>query len=79
MCFKILLNTLKNANEFVEVCGHYEEDVNYLHGRFIVDAKSIMGVLSCDISEVAVVEIITDDANTIKKFKKSIEKWIVKE
>ena len=79
MCFKILLNTLKNANEFVEVCGHYEEYVNDLHGRFIVDAKSIMGVLSCDISEVAVVEIITDDANTIKKFKKSIEKWIVKE
>ena len=79
MCFKILLNTLKNANEFVEVCGHYEEDVNYLHGRFIVDAKSIMGVLSCDISEVAVVEIITDDTNTIKKFKKSIEKWIVEE
>ena len=79
MCFKILLNTLKNANEFVETCEHYKDDINYLHGRFVIDAKSIMGVLSCDISEVAVVEIITDDANTIKKFKKSIEKWIVKE
>lgn len=79
MRFKILLGTLKNANEFVDACEHYKEDINYLHGRFIIDGKSIMGVLSCDISEAAVVEIITDDANTIKKFKKSIEKWIVKE
>lgn len=79
MCFKILLNTLKNANEFVEVCGHYEEDVNYLHRRFIIDAKSIMGVLSCDISEVAIAEIVTDDPKIIDSFENAIEKWIVEE
>lgn len=79
MRFKILLETLKDANEFVEVCEHFEEDINYLHGRFIIDGKSIMGVLFCDISDVATVEIITDDSETINKFKKSIEKWIVEE
>lgn len=79
MRFKILLNTLKDANEFVDVCESFEEDVNYLHGRFIIDGKSIMGVLSCDISEVAIAEIVTDDPKIIGNFEKAIEKWIVEE
>ena len=79
MRFKILLNTLKNANEFVETCEHYKDDINYLHGRFVIDAKSIMGVLSCDISEVALAEIVTDDPKIINSFENDIRKWTVEE
>lgn len=79
MRFKILLNTLKDANEFVDVCESFEEDVNYIRGRFVIDAASLMGILSCDLNKPAEVEILTDDPEVINNFKKSIEKWIVEE
>ena len=79
MCFKILLNTLKDANEFVDVCEQFEEDINYRYGRYIIDAKSIMGILSCDLNKPADVEILTNGPKVIDSFKKSIEKWIVEE
>ena len=79
VCFKILLNTLKDANEFVDLCEGFEEDVNYKYGRFIIDAASLMGILSCDLNKPANVEILTKDPDVIKEFEKSIEKWIVEE
>ena len=79
MCFKILLNTLKDANEFVDVCESFEEDVNYIRGRFVIDAASLMGILSCDLNKPAEVEILTDDPEVISSFKRAIERWIVEE
>lgn len=79
VCFKILLNTLKDANEFVNVCESFEEDVDYKHNRYIIDGRSIMGILSCDLREPAEVEILTDDTEVINKFEKAIEKWVVGE
>lgn len=79
VCFKILLNTLKDANEFVNVCGSFEEDVDYKYNRYIIDGKSIMGILSCDLNKTAEVEILTDDPEVISSFEKAIEKWIVEE
>lgn len=79
MRFKILLNTLKDANEFVDVCESFEEDVNYIHGRVVIDAASLMGILSCDLNKPAEVEILTDDSEVINSFEKAIEKWIVEE
>ena len=79
MRFKILLNTLKDANEFVDVCESFEEDVNYIHGRVVIDAASLMGILSCDLNKLAEVEILTDDLKIIDSFENAIEKWMVEE
>ena len=79
MRFKILLNTLKDANEFVDVCESFEEDVNYIHGRVVIDAASLMGILSCDLNKPAEVEILTDDLKIIDSFENAIERWIVEE
>ena len=79
MGFKILLETLKSANEFVDVCEQFEEEVDYKYNRYIIDGKSIMGILSCDLNKPAEVEILTDDPEVISSFEKAIEKWIVEE
>lgn len=79
VCFKILLNTLKDANEFVNVCGSFEEEVDYKYNRYIIDGKSIMGVLSCNLNKPAEVEILTDSSEISNNFEKAIEKWIVEE
>ena len=79
MGFNILLETVKSANEFVDVCEQFEEEVDYKYNRYIIDGKSIMCILSCDLNKPAEVEILTDDPEVISSFEKAIEKWIVEE
>ncbi len=55
---KICLKTVNNASLFVAKCGEYKDwDINYIHGRLVLDAKSLMGVLSVAIDAPAYVEI----------------------
>lgn len=74
--FKIKLNSVNNAALFVKKCGGFEEDIDYIHGRYVIDAKSIMGIMSTDLGESAKVEIHTDNIETIAKFKEEISLWM---
>ncbi|WP_270386986.1 HPr family phosphocarrier protein [Blautia hansenii] len=74
--FKIKLNSVNNAALFVKQCGEFEEDIDYIHGRYVIDAKSIMGIMSTDLGESAKVEIHTDNIEIITKFKEEISLWM---
>ena len=66
---KICLKTVNNASLFVAKCGEYKDwDINYIHGRLVLDAKSLMGVLSVAIDAPAYVEILTDDEKVLDNF-----------
>lgn len=43
----------------------------------MIDAKSIMGVLSTAIGEVSKVEIHTDNVEVINKFKEEMKLWTI--
>lgn len=45
MEIRIKLNTVKNAMLFATVCDNYEEDIDYICGRYQIDAKSILGIM----------------------------------
>ena len=74
--FKIKLNSVNNAALFVKQCGEFEEDIDNIHGRYVIDAKSIMGIMSTDLGESAKVEIHTDNIEIIAKFKEEISLWM---
>lgn len=74
--FKIKLSSVNNAALFVKKCGSFEEDIDYIHGRYVIDAKSIMGIMSTDLGESAKVEIHTNDIEIINKFKEEISLWM---
>ena len=39
---KIKLNNMDDAKEFSNICESYEEiDIDYIIGRYVIDAKSI--------------------------------------
>lgn len=78
MKFKIKLGSVNDAALFVKKCGDYEEDIDYIYGRYIIDAKSIMGVLSTDLSENAMVDFHTEDMEVINKFAEDIKLWRIK-
>lgn len=55
---------LKNPTEikrFVDIASQYSEDLSLVHGRYVVDAKSILGIFSMDLSKA--VELVADGDN----------------
>ena len=57
----ILLSTINDVKQFVNTVCHYEFDVDLVSGRYAVDAKSIMGIFSLDLSKPIKMEIHSDD------------------
>lgn len=68
----IKLATIGDVKTFVNTVAKYEFDVDLISGRYAIDAKSIMGIFSLDISKPIKLEAHTDDAsaffNEIKSF-----------
>ena len=48
---KIMLKTINDVKAFVNAVTKYNFDVDLLSGRYAVDAKSIMGIFSLDLSK----------------------------
>lgn len=47
----IKLNTIADVKNFVNIVSKYDFDVDLISGRYSIDAKSIMGIFSLDISK----------------------------
>ena len=52
---KIMLPTIADAKEFVAAAGKCDFDIDVFYNRVIIDAKSILGVLSLDLTRVLTV------------------------
>ncbi|NLU53762.1 MAG: HPr family phosphocarrier protein [Clostridiaceae bacterium] len=70
--FNIQLKSINDVKDFVNIVNKYDFDVDLTSGRYIVDAKSIMGIFSLDLSKPIKVEVHNDNAddfiNEIKSF-----------
>jgi len=59
--FNIMLRSINDVKDFVNIVNQYDFDVDLTSGRYVVDAKSIMGIFSLDLSKPIRVEVHTDD------------------
>lgn len=57
---KIRLNTIENVKEFVSLSNECDFDIDIFYNRIIIDAKSILGVLSMDLTQVMTVRCYGD-------------------
>lgn len=71
----IKLTTIDDVKQFVATVSKCDFDVDLISGRYAVDAKSIMGIFSLDISKEIRLDAHTDNADT---FFAEIDKFIVK-
>ena len=78
-CVKVKVNRIESAKEFSRICERFEEDIDYIVGRYTIDAKSILGILSTTLGKIAEVKICSKDLKTIELFFNSINSWIVEE
>ena len=69
------LNAINDVKEFVNTVMLFDYDVDLVSGRYAVDAKSIMGIFSLDLSKPIKLQAHTDDAEALEK---AIGRFIVK-
>ena len=58
---KILLSSINDVKKFVNMVSKYDFDVDLISDRYVVDAKSIMGIFSLDLSKPITLNVHGDD------------------
>ena len=57
----ISLNSIDKVKAFVNDISKYDFDFDLVSGRYVVDAKSIMGIFSLDLTKPITLNIHTDE------------------
>jgi len=57
----IRLSLVENVNKFVNIVSRYPFEMDLRAGRHVVDAKSILGIFSLDLSRPITLDIYNDD------------------
>ncbi len=72
---KICINTINDVKNFVNIVTKCDYDVDIVSGRYAIDAKSIMGIFSLDLSKELTLNIHSDEC---AEFLDEIKSYIVK-
>ncbi len=72
----IFLNTINDVKTFVATVSKYDFPVDLISGRYSVDAKSIMGIFSLDLSKPVKLEAQSSSEEELKKFFADIKPFI---
>ena len=72
----LTLNTLEKVKNFSEKVILFDSDIDVLRGRYVIDAKSTLGIFTIDLTLPVEVEIHSSDENEIRRFNKEMEEFI---
>ncbi len=72
---KIFINSINDVKNFVNIVTKCEYDVDIVSGRYAIDAKSIMGIFSLDLSKELTLNIHSDNCG---EFLDEIKSFIAK-
>lgn len=70
----ILLDSIEKIKEFTNIVSGFDGDIDLVSGRYVVDAKSIMGIFSLDLTKNIRMDIHND--NIFDEAKDKIKKFI---
>ena len=72
---KISLNSIDRVKSFVNDINRYDYDFDLVSGRYIIDAKSIMGIFSLDLSKPITLNIHAD--KNIDEIMQTLKPYII--
>ena len=70
----IKLSLAENVKTFVNIVNRHAYDIDLRAGRHVVDAKSILGIFSLDLSKPITMEVYADDCDDLME---EIESFVV--
>ena len=59
---QVSINTVDKIKDFVNTITKFEYDFELVSGRYVVDAKSLMGIFSLDLTKPICLNINTEDS-----------------
>ena len=68
----ILLDNLQKVKSFVAITMEKDYEIDLILGKYLVNAKSIMGIFSLDLTKPLTVRYETDDASFAEQIKEYI-------
>ncbi len=74
----IRLETIEDVKAFVSIMAQFKGYFDLVSGRYVVDAKSVMGIFSMDLSRALELRILETNEQ-IEEIIASIDSFIVKE
>ena len=62
---KIELGMAESVKKFVNVLNKYPYEIDLRSGRFLIDAKSLLGIFSLDLSKPVIMEVHDDNCDDL--------------
>lgn len=75
---KVSLNSIEKVKAFVTEVNRFNAEFDLVSGRYVIDAKSMMGIFSLDISKPIDLNIHTD-GEELDEILAKLESYIVEE
>ena len=75
--FILNLNSISKIQSFVNDVLKFEADVDVVSGRYVIDAKSIMGLFSLDLSKPIEIKIHSDNISELENFAEVMKNYEV--
>ncbi len=60
---EVKFTSINQIVQFVNIVEHYDSDMDLRHGRIVVDAKSLLGVLSLGIEKRLELQVLDETCN----------------
>ena len=73
---QISLNSIDKVKSFVNELAKYDVDFDLVSGRYVIDAKSIMGIFSLDLSKPIDLNIHAED--NVEQILEALSPYIIK-
>ena len=73
---QISLNSIDKVKSFVNEITKYDNDFDLVSGRYVIDAKSIMGIFSLDLSKPIDLNILAD--SNLDDILAALDSYIIK-
>ncbi len=72
---KININSIDKVKNFVNVITKFDNDFDLVSGRYVIDAKSIMGIFSLDLSQD--LDLVIQHDNELDEILEALKGFIV--
>lgn len=74
---KIKLDTIEKVKKFIGIVDKFENDIDIIQGRYLVNAKSIMAIFSLELTKPLTVIIHDASMKDVSKLEELMEEFKV--
>ena len=72
---RVCLDSIEKVKGFVNDISRFNTDFDLISGRYVIDAKSIMGIFSLDLSKP--IELTIHESDEIDEILKALQPYVV--